>query len=224
MTPTPLKPWAYGPFEVLMHAEMHYRAGEDIDRRIAMVGFDNAIEVAITTYLGLHPIQRGNREYARVDVDSWLRNFHTKVDCFFAECQSRAISPSSKKDEIVWFHDVRNGQYHSGGAAIPQRRELDGVRVAAMEVFGVLFDQVDVLTVLEEHIAAAAPLPRPPRNDEHDRLIDSEYPMVDICGHAEYVSDILYALDSNRYREVALELGEDPVQPEDSVDQGENKA
>ena len=55
------KPWAYGPFELLLHAELHYRAGEDFDRRIAMIGFDNAIEVAITTYLGLHPIQRGNR-------------------------------------------------------------------------------------------------------------------------------------------------------------------
>ena len=55
----PLKPWAYGPFEILLHAELHYRVGEDFDRRIAMIGFDNAIEVAITTYLGLHPIQPG---------------------------------------------------------------------------------------------------------------------------------------------------------------------
>lgn len=35
-----LKPWAYGPFEILLHAELHYRAGEDSDRRIAMIGFD----------------------------------------------------------------------------------------------------------------------------------------------------------------------------------------
>ena len=207
MTITPLKPWAYGPFEVLMHAEMHYRKFEDLDRRIAMIGFDNAIEVSITTYVGLHPIQRGDREYTKAAVDSCLKNFHTKVDFFLEECRRRSISPVSKKDEIVWFHDVRNGQYHNGGAAIPQRRELDGVRAAAIEVFGVLFDELDVLAALEEHLAAMAS-PLPPRTDEHDRLIDNAYPMIDVCGQPEYVSDVLYGLDPNRYRDTALELGE----------------
>lgn len=201
-----LKHWAYGPFEVLMHAEMHYRIGEDIDRRIAMIGFDNAIEVAITTYLSLHPIQRSNRSYTKADVDKWLQNYHSKVDFFFVECQSRAVSPSAQKDEIVWFHEVRNGQYHHGGAAIPQRRELDGVRAAAVEVFAVLFEEADVLCSLEQHIAAASLPPPPPRVDDFDRLIDNEYPMVEVCGRPEYVSDVLYGLDPTRYRETALEL------------------
>ena len=56
-----LKPWAYGPFEILMHAEMHYLSGEDLDRRISMIGFDNAIELAITTYLNLHPYNVGGK-------------------------------------------------------------------------------------------------------------------------------------------------------------------
>jgi len=46
-----LTPWALGPFEIILHAEMHYRDGDDLDRRIAIVGFDNAIELAIHTYL-----------------------------------------------------------------------------------------------------------------------------------------------------------------------------
>ncbi|WDT79485.1 MAG: hypothetical protein MPW14_20465 [Candidatus Manganitrophus sp.] len=73
-----LTPWALGPFEIILHAEMHYRNGEDFDRRIAVVGFDNAIEVAIHTYLSLHPIQRQNRTYPKGDVEKWLDNFHTK--------------------------------------------------------------------------------------------------------------------------------------------------
>lgn len=221
----PLRPWAYGPFEVLMHAEMHYRSGEDFDRRIAMVGFDNAIEVTITTYLSLHPIQRGDRTYARTDVEGWLRNYHTKVDFFFAECQSRSVSPGSKKDEIVWFHEVRNGQYHQGGAAVPQRRELEGVRAAALEVLALLFDEADVLSKLEEHIAEQGPAPPPPRRDEDDRVIDSEYGMIDVCGRPEYVSDVLYALDPIRYREIALELQprEQAVDPGDDVVKTEMK-
>lgn len=205
-TSRPLKPWAYGPFDVLMHAEIHFQQGEDLDRRIAMIGFDNAIEVSITTYLNLHPIQRGNRTYAGADVLAWLQNFHTKADFFFAECVARSVAPVAMKDEIVWFHDVRNGQYHNGGAAIPQRRELDGVRLAAMEIFGVLFDQADVLSALAEHIAALSQAALPPRVDEHDRLIDNEHRMLDVCGQPEYVSDILYAMDPTRYQAIALEL------------------
>jgi hypothetical protein len=40
--------------------------------------------------------------------------------------------------------------------------------------------------------------------------------MIDVCGHTEYVSDVLYALDPNRYVEVALELGNDVAQQDDA--------
>lgn len=210
-----LKPWAYGPFEVLLHAETHYRSGEDLDRRIAIIGFDNAIEVAITTYLNLHPMQRGNRTYKKDDAEKWLSNYHTKVEFFFIECGSRAIAAVAKPDEIIWFHEVRNGQYHVGGATVPQRRELDGVRAAALEVFSVLFDEPDASSLLDEYVAEMGPVPPPPRSDEHDRLIDSEHGMVEVCGQPEYTSDVLYGLDPNRYREAALELQPGPAQPQD---------
>jgi hypothetical protein len=212
-----LKPWAYGPFEVLLHAETHYRSGEDLDRRIAMIGFDNAIEVAITTYLSLHPIQRGNRTYKRDDVEKWLYNYHTKVEFFFIECGSRSVTVTAKHDEIVWFHEVRNGQYHIGGATVPQRRELDGVRAAAVEVFSVLFDEPDPSSLLDEYIAAMSPLSPPQRSKKHDRLIDNEFEMVEVCGQMAYTSEILYALDPNRYREVALELQTGTALPKDEA-------
>jgi hypothetical protein len=203
-----LKPWAYGPFEVLLHAELHYRVGEDFDRRIAMIGFDNAVEVAVSTYLNLHPMQRSNRSYPTAEVDRWMANFHTKVQFFFDECASRGLAAVSKQDEIIWFHEVRNGQYHIGGATVPQRRELDGCRAAALEVFSVLFDSPNVEALLEARVAARSPVPPPPRSDEHDKLIDDEYGLVDVCGQSEYSSDLVYALDPNKYVEVALELAD----------------
>jgi len=210
-----LKPWAYGPFELLLNAELHYRVGEDFDRRIAMVGFDNAIEVAITTYLSLHPIQRGYREYQRADVDQWSRNYHTKVGFFFQECDTRKITVIVQQDEIVWYHDVRNGQYHKGGANVQQRRELDGVRAAALEVFAILFDAPDVSALLDAHVAdKAGPVPVP-RTDEDDRLIDSAYEMIQVANRVEYASDVVYALDPERYRELALELRADGSEPDD---------
>lgn len=202
----PLKPWAYGPFEILLNAELHYRIGEDFDRRIAMIGFDNAIEVAITTYQNLHPIQRGNRQYANADVGRWLYNYHTKIDFFFQECGARQVAVVIQHDEIVWYHEVRNGQYHVGGATVPQRRELDGVRTAAMEVFSVLFDAPDVSALLDAYVAARTPPPPAQRTDDGDRLIDAAYGMIKVVDRMDYASDILYALDQELYRYIALEF------------------
>ncbi len=201
-----LKPWAYGPFELIVHAEMHNLAGEDFDRRLAMIGFDNAIEVAITTYLGLHPIQRGNRQYRRADVDQWLTNYHTKVDFVEAEFATRSVSLVHGKDEIVWFHEVRNGQYHAGGAAIPQARELQGVRAVAIQIFSVLFDEADTERLVKERIADLSPHSRPERDDEKDRLIDGEYGTLKLAGRLVYTSELLYAWDPFAYSELARDI------------------
>ncbi|MBV6847413.1 hypothetical protein KWH29_18990 [Xanthomonas campestris pv. paulliniae] len=211
-----LKPWAYGPFELLLNAELHYRVGEDFDRRIAMVGFDNAIEVAITTYLGLHPMQRGNREYEREEIQKWLRSYHSKVDFFFQDCAARQLPVDCQHDEVLWFHNVRNDQYHGGGASVPQQRQLDGVRAAAMEVFAVLFDAVDVAELLDGHVAGGAGQQPVPRSERDDRLIDKEFGMISVAKSLEYASDVLYALDPERYREVALQLLESAEPREDA--------
>lgn len=212
-----LKPWAYGPFEILLHAEMHYRAGEDSDRRIAMIGFDNAIEVAVTTYLNLHPIQRGNRTYPKTDVEKWLGNFYTKIEFLLVECTNRIVTLVAKQDEIIWFHEVRNGQYHVGGATVPQGRELDGVRAAAIEIIALLFEICDVEKALDEHIAERTLPAPPPRSVEHDRLIDSKFGMVEVCGQRWYSSEVLYAVDPEVYRETAIELATDETSNQQGV-------
>src|SRR2546425_12049768 len=118
-----LTPWSYGPFELLLHAEMHLRNGDDFDRRIAMISFDNAIEVAVTTYLSLHPLQRQNRTYQNGDIERWLQNYHTKLDFLEAEINTRGLAMPCTRADIVWYHDVRNGQYHGKGASIPRTRD-----------------------------------------------------------------------------------------------------
>jgi hypothetical protein len=169
-----LTPWALGPFEIILHAEMHYRDGDDLDRRIAIVGFDNAIELAIHTYLSLHPIQRQNRTYPKDDVEKWLDNFHS--------------------------------QYHVGGATIPQARELEGIREAAMWVFSVLFEIDEVIGLIEQHLTARSGDDLPKRNDDDDRLIDSEYGTVELAGKPYYVSEVVHRFDPVLYSELAVEI------------------
>jgi hypothetical protein len=201
-----LTPWALGPFEIILHAEMHYRDGDDLDRRIAIVGFDNAIELAIHTYLSLHPIQRQNRTYPKTNVEKWLDNFHSKVEFFINEVTSRGLPIVCDQAKFIWYHDVRNGQYHVGGATIPQARELEGIREAAMWVFSVLFEINDVIGLIEQHLTARSGDDLPKRNDDDDRLIDSEYGTVELAGKPYYVSEIVHRFDPVLYSELVGEI------------------
>jgi hypothetical protein len=201
-----LTPWALGPFEIIMHAEMHYRDGDDLDRRIAIVGFDNAIELAIHTYLSLHPIQRQNRAYARADVEKWLDNYHSKIEFFINEVTSRGLQVVCDRAKFIWYHDVRNGQYHVGGATIPQARELEGIREAAIWVFAVLFEIADVIGLIEQHLMARSGDDLPKRNDDDDRLIDREYGTVELAGKPHYVSEVVHRFDPVWYSELAGEI------------------
>lgn len=148
-----LKPWAVRPFELIFHAEIHYRKGSDYDRRLALISFDNSIEVSITTYLSLNPIQRGNRQYPRKDVEKWMGNYHSKLDFFALEIRNRGLPEYKEKAEIVWYHDQRNEHYHGGGFAVPEQRSLDGIRQVALWVFSVLFETADVETKLEAAVS-----------------------------------------------------------------------
>jgi hypothetical protein len=201
-----LTPWADGPFELIVHAELHRRDGDDFGRRIALVGFDNAIEVAISTYLQLHPIQRQNRDYKRDDVEKWCRNYHTKLDFFFIEISTRGLTASFEKGVCIWCHEVRNGQYHAGGPTIPRERELLEIRKAALEIFAVLFDVPAVEDVLNARVTELTEKNLPQRTPERDKLIDKTFGIVSIAGMDYYTSEALYAVDPFAYGDVCSQL------------------
>lgn len=203
---TGIKPWAVGPFEMLYHAETHFLKGEDFDRRIALISFDNAIEVAITTYLALHPIQRGQRQYQRIDIETWQRNYHTKLDFFYQEVGTRNLPELVEKADIIFYHQNRNDQYHSGGAGVPELHKLEGIRQAAIWIFSTLFDVTDTDTILREKVEAARRDENPHiRELEKDRAIDSEHGMTDIAGISYYTSEILFNVDYQAYKEIGEE-------------------
>src|SRR6516162_8050108 len=150
---TPLPPWANGPFELLVHAEEHLRAGDDFDRRIALIGFDNAIEITIAAYLSLKPIQRRNRSYSAAAVEKWMSNYHAKLDFLDGEISARKATWVVERTHIVWCHDSRNEQYHGGYRGVPEKRELDTARRAALWIFSFLFDVEDAEDRLTRAIA-----------------------------------------------------------------------
>ena len=201
-----LPPWANGPFELMVHAETHLRGGDDFDRRISLISFDNAIETAITTYLTLQPIQRGGRKYSRDDVNKWTKNYHTKLDFFGTELQLRKLSWSVEKSHIVWAHDHRNEQYHGGLKGIPEIGVLLIARDAAVWVFSVLFDMSDIEAVLEKAVLDRAPQAPPIRDNKFDVAIDEQFGIVEVGEHSYYASELLFAADYSAYRDLGGKL------------------
>jgi hypothetical protein len=187
---------------LLVHAEGHYRESGDIDRKLAVIGFDNAIESAVTTYLSLKPIQRGNRQYDGKSVQKWLRDHTTKLSFFYGELDRRKLSHQAPEAELRWFHQVRNDVYHSGIGGIPNEHCLRGVREAALWVFSVLFEIPDVEVQVFEAVESMKPYPDSALDEQ---LADTE-DAVSISGMTFEPGEVLIAMAPSVYRQMASEV------------------
>jgi hypothetical protein len=143
-----LPPWVQSPFELIRHASEHLILGGDTDRRIALIGFDNAIEVCIDVFLSLHPKVRGGVEISNDETEKAKRNYHTKLEFFYKYAQDKEISVEIPEADIIWYHDLRNKLYHSGNGLIPETHVLVGARAAALFIFKSLFN-LDATFILE---------------------------------------------------------------------------
>jgi hypothetical protein len=201
-----LPPWTDGPFELLVHAEMHLRSGEDFDRRLALISFDNAIEVAVTTFITLHPIQRGGKRYKKEDVEKWLENYHSRLDFLETELKAQGQEWIVERSHIVWAHAQRNEQYHAGNQGVPDKKCLGIAKEAALWVFGVLFGVANAEAELNAAVGKKLPSEPPKRDRSFDRAIDNEFGAIAIADCLYSASEVIFTLDYDAYREVGAEL------------------
>lgn len=146
-TTTTIDPWARGPYELLRHANGHLEDGGDTDRRIALIGFDNAIEVCIDVFIRLHPRLRGGLAIPREEVEQASRNYHTKIEFLDRYIETHQLPIDISTEAIVWYHSLRNELYHSGNGMVPEKHVIEGAREAAISVFKALF-KTDVAPLL----------------------------------------------------------------------------
>ena len=74
------KPWTSGPQELVDHAIGHLKGGNPFDCRIAMISIDNAVELAIKTYLGLPKRVRGTDGPGRKELEDAFLRFPDLLD------------------------------------------------------------------------------------------------------------------------------------------------
>lgn len=141
MSHPPGKPWAKGPFELIRHADGHLRKEGDIDRRIALIGFDNAIEVCIDVFLNLNPKLRDGFTIEKERKKKYLNNYHSKVSFLDDYVEEKNIELSISIESIIWFHSLRNELYHSGNGMVPEMHVVRKARKASVAVFASLFGE-----------------------------------------------------------------------------------
>jgi hypothetical protein len=124
---------------LIRHADGHLKDGGDTDRRIALIGFDNAIEVCIDVFIKLHPKLRRGEEIKNEDIAKATKNYHTKIEWLDNYAENNQLKLEFSIEEIVWYHSLRNELYHSGNGMVPETYVLESIRSAALGVFSTLF-------------------------------------------------------------------------------------
>ncbi len=117
------KPWTGGPKELLDHAFAHLAKGNPFDFRIAMISIDNAVELAIKTYLGLPKRIRGSEGPSRKLLQDAGSKFPDLLDLLekFAKGKLGGLDLG----DIEGYHRLRNTLYHDGNGITVEPEYVD---------------------------------------------------------------------------------------------------
>lgn len=135
---------------------------------------DNATEIALRTYLGLHKDQRGGPKWD----PGRERGFSTLLDGL-AECFHRLPDGITRAD-LLWFHEVRNTLHHRGNGLAPDTVNLQKYLAATEALLRFLFGDAPVDAAINEQAVAeaeqalptAGSLPLPAEVLEVDSMIE----------------------------------------------------
>jgi hypothetical protein len=198
-----LQPWERIPFELIVHAEGHLRKGGDVDKRMALIGFDSSIEVSIAVFIR-NCYRVDNHRLRRTEQDEICSTYIKKLDFLGRVLSEQNANWLVSSERIQYFHTRRNDQYHEGMGGVPRSQDLQEIRRASLWVFQVLFQHGDVESLLHQAILEENP-PDRDRIKKYDRAIDEYVPEIVIGKLELFPSDVLFACDFEAYKEIGAQ-------------------
>jgi len=132
----PYLPWATGPGEILRHGLELLNKDSDVNRRLAMICIDNAVELMIKTFLGL-PKRVSGKAISRKELQEIAESFPALLDALenYAPEKLDGIDLGT----IEWYHRLRNELYHQGNGLTVEREKVDVYAQLANLLFKNLF-------------------------------------------------------------------------------------
>ena len=118
-----VKPWMTGPKELLEHAIEHLKSKTPFDCRISMISVDNAVEIAIKTYLSLPKRVRGSKGPSKRCLQEASDSFPGLLDLLqeYGPVELEGVDLG----EIEWYHRQRNKLYHETGSLTIDSETVD---------------------------------------------------------------------------------------------------
>jgi hypothetical protein len=130
------KPWIAGPEELLDHALEHLTEGNPFDFRIAMISIDNAVELAIKTFLGLPKRIRGTEGPTYKALQEASSSFPALLDLLEKFAKDRVVDLDLGDIEV--YHRLRNTLYHDGNGITVDPKYADSY----LQIAKVLLDNL----------------------------------------------------------------------------------
>lgn len=129
-------PWATGPGEILRHGQDLLRKDSDVNRRLAMISIDNAVELMMKTYLGL-PKRLSGLAITRKEYQEVSESFPSLLDAIekYAADKLAGVDLGA----IEWYHRLRNELYHQGNGLTVERDKVEIYAELANILFRNLF-------------------------------------------------------------------------------------
>jgi len=102
-----------------------------------MISIDNAVELAIKTYLGLPERARGSKGPSRSELERASGSFPELLNLLDQSAQDKLTGVDL--DDIEWYHSLRNQLYHSGSGITVDRGRVEAYFQIAALLFENLF-------------------------------------------------------------------------------------
>jgi hypothetical protein len=142
------QPWISGPREILQHGLSLLHEDSDRNRRLALLGIDNAVELMIKTYLGL-PKRITGIQISRKDFAEISESFPKMLDAL--EEHGGQYLDGIDLGDIEWFHRLRNQLYHQGNGLTVARDQVEVYAELAKLLFRNLFGDDLPVAPEDEH-------------------------------------------------------------------------
>lgn len=130
------QPWTSGPAELLQHGVSLLRQDSDLNRRLAMIAIDNAVELMIKTYLSL-PRRVTGVSLSRKAFQEIADSFPQLLDAIETHAADRLAGVDL--GDIEWYHRLRNQLYHQGSGLTVERKKVEIYAEVARVLFNNLF-------------------------------------------------------------------------------------
>jgi len=144
--------WVNGSLELLNHAKSHLKEGNEFDLRQAMISIDNAVELAIKTYLIKNRRTLGIK---RKELNNATKNFPPLIDSL--EEHNLIDISVEDLDAVEYYHKIRNNLYHEGIGITIKKNVVEAYFTLAKDLIIRLFDikvkEPEILTYpIQEYI------------------------------------------------------------------------